>query len=103
MQRKLWRRRQLALLFAAFLVLVVQAPPRALAQLEIDITQGTIEPMPVAIYDFLGKTEEASQFGRDITSVINDDLERSGLFQPLEKEAFIEKITRFNKAPRFGD
>jgi len=103
MQKRLWLGRHLALFFATLLVLVVQEPRQALAQLEIDITQGTIEPMPVAIYDFLGKTEEAGQFGRDITTVINDDLERSGLFQPLEKEAFIEKITKFNKTPRFGD
>jgi len=93
----------MVLLCAAFLVLFVQAPQKAFAVIELDITQGNIEPLPLAIYDFLGKSETSSKFGRDITKVIGDNLERSGLFKPLAKEAFIEKITRFNKAPRFGD
>jgi len=103
MQKGSWQGLHLVVLCAALLVFIVQAPRPAIAQIEIDITQGNIEPMPLAIYDFLGKSEEASKFGRDISGVIGDDLERSGLFSPLAKEAFIEKITKFNKAPRFGD
>jgi TolB protein len=103
MQKGSWQGLHLVVLCAAVLVFIVQAPRSAIAQIEIDITQGNIEPMPLAIYDFLGKSDEASKFGRDISGVIGDDLERSGLFSPLAKEAFIEKITKFNKAPRFGD
>jgi len=98
---QIWSRS--ALVAAVFLVFIVAGQRSALAQIEIDITQGNIEPMPVAIYDFLGSSDEARKFGQDITGVISDNLERSGLFKPLAKEAFIEKITKFNKVPRFGD
>ncbi len=103
MQKRPWQGSHLVLLCAVFLVFVAQAPRLARAQIEIDITQGTIEPMSLAIYDFIGESDEASKFGSDISGVISDDLERSGLFVPLAKEAFIEKIIKFNKAPRFGD
>ena len=103
MQKRSGQKWHLVLLCTAFLVFIVQAPRPAVALIELDVTQGNIEPMPLAIYDFLGTSEEGRKYGRDITGVISSDLERSGLFKPLEKEAFIEKITKFNKAPRFGD
>lgn len=98
-----WRGRNLMVLCAALFVFVVQVPRPAFALIELDITQGNIEPLPVAIYDFLGSSDKAQKFGREIAGVIGDNLERSGLFKPLPKDAFIEKITKFNKSPRFGD
>ncbi len=95
--------RHLITIFATVMLLVVSVPRAAFAAIEIDITQGNIEPLPVAIYDFIGKTDKEQEFGRNVTQVIVADLERSGLFRPLEKASFIEKITRFNQAPRFGD
>lgn len=75
----------------------------AKAALEIDITKGRIKAIPVAIADFTGGTQRAQTFGRDIAGVITNNLLRSGLFKPLDKAAFIEKISDFNKTPRFGD
>ncbi len=77
------------------------APARAV--IELDITKGQIEPMPIAITNFVGSGEEAGRYGVDIASVVSADLKRSGLFRPLPREAFIETISNFDQAPRFGD
>ncbi len=71
----------------------------ARAVLEIDVNKGTIEPLPIAITDFLS----GDGLGAEIAAVISADLRRSGLFQPIQKEAFIEKISNPDVAPRFDD
>lgn len=77
--------------------LVATMPARAVV--EININKGVVEPLPVAITDFLS----ADQLGANITSVIAADLERSGLFAPINKNAFIEKISNPDATPRFED
>lgn len=69
------------------------------ALVEIDVNKGNIEPLPIAITDFLA----SDQMGAEITSVIAADLQRSGLFAPIDKGAFIEKISNPDAAPRFED
>jgi TolB protein len=72
-------------------------PARALVQ--IDINQGNIQPLPIAITDFLSGDSR----GADISGVISSDLGNSGLFAPIDKAAFIEKISNPDAAPRFED
>lgn len=72
-------------------------PARALV--EIDINKGVVEPLPVAITEFIS----ADGKGAEIAGVIEADLRRSGLFAPIEKGAFIEKISNPDAAPRFQD
>src|SRR5690349_10208440 len=71
----------------------------ALALVEIDVNKGNIEPLPIAVTDFLA----SDGMGAEITSVISADLQRSGLFAPIDKGAFIEKISNPDAAPRFED
>ncbi|MGD1955646.1 MAG: Tol-Pal system beta propeller repeat protein TolB [Sphingomonadales bacterium] len=76
--------------------LFVAAP--AWAQLEIDITEGTADPIDIAIPSFVSastaQTSEgtAAQVGEKIASVIRGNLKRSGLFKPLRKETFIRTL-----------
>ena len=87
---------------AALLLPVFIGPARAV--LEVDITRGQINPTPIAIIDFLPSGgKDAARLGRDISAIIRADLERSGLFRPIDPAAYIEKITNFDAAPRFGD
>ena len=74
-------------------------PSVAMAALKIDITQGNVEPLPIAVLDFAGD----GAVGKDLAGVIVADLERSGLFRPVEREAFIERNIGVNVRPRFGD
>lgn len=75
----------------------------AFAQLKIDITKGNFEPLPIAISDMTGDSARAAAIGQDISRVIAANLERSGLFRPIEKGAFIEQITNGDSIPRFAD
>lgn len=79
---------------------VVLSSHQASAQLQGTQTQGTIAPIPIAIPLFLG---DDPQLAGDISNVVMADLERSGLFQPLDRESFLEQIRDVNAAPRFPD
>jgi TolB protein len=59
--------------------------------------------MPVAVADFIGSNAPAQQVGRDVAGVIRANLDRSGLFRPVEPSAFIERITALEVPPRFAD
>jgi TolB protein len=72
-------------------------PARALV--EIDVNKGVVEPLPIAITDFLS----ADGLGSEISTIVAADLKRSGLFAPIDKGAFIEKISNPDAAPRFDD
>jgi TolB protein len=93
---KLWR-----VVVAAVAAIAIIAPP-AQAALEIKLDQGVVEPIPIAIIDFLG-TGPQQQTAAQISSVVRGDLERSGLFRPLDPRSFIEHIAAFEALPRFGD
>ena len=56
----------------------------AWAELKIDITRGNVDPMPIAVPDFFAKGADAARIGRNIARVISNDLDRSGLFRPLD-------------------
>ena len=73
------------------------------AELNVDITQGFVEPLPVAITEFYGAGEEEARTGRDISQVIAADLERSGLFRPIDSGAFIQDAESLRSGPRFAD
>ena len=88
------RRILAALLFAASLGLAA-GPARA--QVEIDITQGQIQPMPIAIAPFLGD----GQLAADITDIVTADLEGSGFFKPIDRQAFIERVSSVDAFPQF--
>ncbi len=75
----------------------------ASAELRIDITRGTVEPLPIAVTDFFGSAEDETRFGRDIASVVAADLERSGLFRPIDSRAFIQTGHALSGLPRFPD
>ena len=78
-------------------VVTLSAPP-AFALVELNLNKGNVEPMPIAVTDFL-----QGELGQKISDVVAADLKRSGLFAPIDKGAFIEKISNPDAAPRFED
>jgi TolB protein len=82
---------------AAGFAAMATLPARALV--EIDVNKGVVEPLPVAITDFLS----GDGTGSEISQIVAADLQRSGLFAPIDKGAFIEKISNPDAAPRFED
>ncbi|MEJ0042751.1 MAG: hypothetical protein WDM81_11325 [Rhizomicrobium sp.] len=80
------------------LALTIAAAP-ARAELHVTVDQANVQPMPIAIPDFAAPTAGDTVAGQNIAKVIRADLDRSGLFRPLDPKAFIEKITNINTAP----
>ena len=96
---------RLLLVAAATAVLMAAGVVPASAVLRVDITRGNVDPMPVAITSLRSPTGEprAQQIGENISRVVTADLQRSGLFRPVDPEAFIGSGTSDSIRPRFGD
>ena len=95
-------RRQLlgaSLLLGAGLTLAA-SPARAV--LEVQITRGRVQPVPVAVPDFAGANADEQQLGRAVAGIIRANLARSGLFRIIDPAAYIEKGVAFDRPPNFG-
>src|SRR6266851_3818089 len=77
------------------------APARAV--LRFDLNQGNVQPMPIALPDFLSGSPPDGQSARGISQIITANLRRSGLFAPIDPAAFIERISDTDVAPRYPD
>src|SRR4029079_19779902 len=73
------------------------------AALQVDITGGQVEPMPIALPVFIAGSEEVGQISLHLTTVIANDLGKYGLLRPLPPQSYIEQISDFSREPRFGD
>src|SRR5512134_3767657 len=91
----------LRVVLCLFMLLAALRP--AAAELRIDITRGVVEPLPIAIVPFEGGDGEMSRIGRDIAGVISADLDRSGLFRPIDERAFIQTQIPIDTLPKFAD
>ena len=85
------------------LVVWAWAPGAARAVLELDITEGIVEPLPIAVSELYGATPIAQQRGREIADVVSADLERSGMFRPIDRRAFIQSPEQLRGMPQFAD
>ena len=73
------------------------------APIRIEITEGVIEPVPVATAPFVAENEAAAPFAEEITSIVVDDLVGSGLFRNIPPTAHIAKITNFDSPVQYSD
>ncbi len=62
--------------------------------------QGTVAPIPIAIPQFVG---DDPKLAGDLALVVASDLERSGLFQPIDPASYLEQISDINALARFPD
>ncbi len=93
--------RKLLVAIAVAIAAAIASP--ASAQVRITVDEGHLNPMPVAVIDFLGGSAAAQQVGRDVSGVIRANLERSALFRAVPSNAFIERIQALAVPPRFAD
>ena len=80
------------------------------ALIKIDITRGNLDPLPVAVSPLHvdPKTQKieninVSELGSEISLIIERNLKNTGLFNPLKKEAFVQKPDIAHLKPRFED
>jgi TolB protein len=97
----LTRRRVLAL--GAFAGALTLSARRAAAVLQLDVTPGNFQPMPIAVPDFLGGTPGDNETAVGVSQIIAANLKRSGLFAPIDPAAFLEKIASVDAVPHFPD
>ena len=90
--------RKFALAVIAFAALVAGYAAPASAQLRVDVTQGNIQPLPIAIPYFIGDPS-----GAQIAGVVRADLDRSGLFKVLDPKSFVDQVKDINTIPNFGN
>jgi len=82
------------------------------ALIEVDITRGNLDPLPIAVSPLYvepgsdeikqGK-ETIRNIGEEISKVIEVNFRRSGLFNPLKKDSFVQKPDIAHVKPRFED
>ncbi|MCE2993909.1 MAG: Tol-Pal system beta propeller repeat protein TolB [Alphaproteobacteria bacterium] len=87
---------------ASFFLAAFLSANIANAALKIDINQGNVEPLPIAISDFYELDGSSSDVGSEIKKVVENDLASSGLFRPISSDAFLEKLT-LEKKPTFNN
>ena len=72
------------------------ATPPALAEIVINVDQGATQPLPIAVPPFAG-----APVADQISRVIGADLQRSGLFRPLDPAGFPPAGPDVNLQPKF--
>jgi len=100
------------MLFRYLFILLIIFPIKAFALIEVDITRGNLSPLPVAVSPLsiddsskenFKKILKKENLGSEISLIVENNLRQSGLFNPLDKNAFLQKPDIANLKPRFED
>jgi len=82
------------------------------ALVEVDITRGNLDPLPIAVsplhiesgsIDIKDGDKIIKNIGEEIAKVIEINFKRSGLFNPLKKDSFVQNPDIAHVKPRFED
>ena len=82
----------------------------AYSLIEVDITRGNLDPLPIAVsplhVDIQSDNYQDTKvkgLGELISSVVEKNFKSTGLFNPLNKDAFVQKPDIAHLKPRFED
>jgi len=90
-------------LFLAFAFLAMLVPSAARAELRVDVTKGTTEPIPIAITNFVATDASGQEFATSVPAVVSADLASTGLFKPIDPRAFIQDSASMQTQIRFNE
>ncbi len=83
---------------------------KAFSLIEVDITRGNLDPLPIAVsplhVDPNSKTSsniKVKELGEKISEIVENNFKSTGLFNPLKKDAFVQKPDIAHLKPRFED
>ena len=96
-QNPISRRRLMQLMGGA--ALVGSTVPAA-AQTRVTVDEANLRPRPIAIPHFFG---DDPRLGAAVSDIVSANLERSGLFRPIDRGAFLQQVGNIDVAPRFAD
>jgi TolB protein len=93
-----------------FLIINLFSFSSLMALIEVDITRGNLDPLPIAVsplhVDIKSEKYEdlkIKDLGDNISSIIEKNFQSTGLFNPLKKDAFVQKPDIAHLKPRFED
>ena len=75
----------------------------ASAIVRLDITEGNFQPLPIAVPKFFAAGQDDGETANAVTQIITANLQRSGLFAPIDPTAYVERIASVDAVPRFPD
>jgi len=73
------------------------------AIVRLDITEGNFQPLPIAVPKFFAAGQDDGETANAVTQIITANLQRSGLFAPIDPTAYVERIASVDAVPRFPD
>lgn len=94
-------RRQIITGMAATGLLMGTSARTAFGQARVQITEGNVAPLPIAIPNFSAGTGADNEVSVGVSQVITNNLKRSGLFAPIDPAAFVEKAINIDAPPNF--
>ena len=92
-----------------FLFFILSAG-NASSLIKVDITRGNLDPLPIAVSPLHIDTKSENykslkekKLGEEISKIIEKNFKSTGLFNPLKKNAFVQKPDIAHLKPRFED
>lgn len=79
--------------------LALAAAPHAFAQVNVTVEGANFRPLPIAIPNFASSDPS---FGAEIANIVRANLQRSGLFLPLDPAALPVQVGDVNATPDFN-
>ena len=83
---------------------------KANSLIKVDITRGNLDPLPIAVSPLHIDTKsedlkslKEKKLGEEISKIIEKNFKGTGLFNPLKKDAFVQKPDIAHLKPRFED
>ena len=100
------------IIFFIYVSLFILNWGKAWSLIEVDITRGNLNPLPLAVSPLSVDQNSKEKFkdllklddiGAEISKVVENNLRQSGLFNPLDPKAFLQKPDIAHIKPRFED
>ena len=92
------------------LLFFVLSTKSAFSLIKVDITRGNLDPLPIAVSPLHIDSEsedlkslKGKKLGEEISKIIERNFKSTGLFNPLKKDAFVQKPDIAHIKPRFED
>jgi len=98
--------------FLKTLIIIFLLQSKVYALIEVDITRGNLSPLPIAVAPLssdkktlseIEKNLKIKNIGSEISKVVENNLKATGLFNPLNKDSFLQESDIAHLKPRFED
>ena len=95
-----------------FFIIFIFKTNFAYSLIEVDITRGNLDPLPIAVSPLSLENKDKIEFtklldledlGIEISKVVQNNLKKTGLFNTLSQDAFLQKPDIAHLKPRFED